>query len=338
MSYNGGAGGPNWVAWHVQASDLGNMRRGTFRPDPLLPADLQIRPNDYRGSGYDRGHVCPSGDRTDTRENNDATFVMSNMLPQAAALNQHVWAKLEDYARSLVRRGNELYTIAGGVGSAGRIGGGKVNVPVSCWKIILVLPQGDNDLARIDARTRVITVLMPNQDTPEVSGARWAKYLTSVAALEKQTGYDFLSALPDDIERALEAKTDSGRASRDGEPDATAADAGAPGAPGAPGASAAGPGAAPGVVPAGGYRDGTGEAPPSPGSETIGAESEAQPRAVDQPAPDQQAATSGQVWVNARSGVYHLPGTRWYGATKQGEYMSEAQALAQGFHAAQNGR
>jgi endonuclease G len=99
---------------------------------------------------------------------------MSNMLPQAAALNQQVWADLENYSRSLVRSGaNELYTIAGGWGSAERIANGKVNVPSVCWKIILVLPQGDNDLQRINADTRVIAVSMPNRErkrSPTPSG------------------------------------------------------------------------------------------------------------------------------------------------------------------------
>jgi endonuclease G len=212
-SYNATNGGPNWVAWHLEKSDLGKVKRGDFAPDPLLPDDWQIRPTDYRGSGYDRGHVCPSGHRTRTKTDNAATFVMSNMLPQAAALNQQVWKDLEEYERDLTKS-NELYVIAGGNGSAGRIAGGRVNVPATCWKIIVVLPRGDNDLRRIDADTRVIAVSMPNREREEIADSRWSQWITTVAQLEKTTGYDFLSALPDSIERALEQKTDSGRAER----------------------------------------------------------------------------------------------------------------------------
>jgi DNA/RNA endonuclease G (NUC1) len=150
LSYNQSNGGPNWVAWHLDSRDLGAVRRGQFMPDPLLPPDSQIRPNDYRGSGFDRGHVCPSGDRTSSRENNNATFVMSNMLPQTAALNRQVWEKLEEYERSQVRAGNELYIVAGGAGTQSRIAQGKINVPAVCWKIRVVLPDGDNDLRRIN--------------------------------------------------------------------------------------------------------------------------------------------------------------------------------------------
>jgi endonuclease G len=213
MSYNRAQGGPNWVSWHLQKSDLGQAKRGDFHPDEGLPIDWQIRPSDYRGSGYDRGHVCPSGDRTNSREDNDATFAMSNMLPQTAALNQHIWKDLEDYARSLVRK-NELYVVAGGVGSIGRIGKGKVNIPKQCWKVLVVLPTGNNDLTRIKVDTRVIAVMMPNQESEAISNAHWSKYATSIAQIEKVTGYNLLSALPDEIEKVLEEKVDSGRAPR----------------------------------------------------------------------------------------------------------------------------
>ena len=208
MSYNKSDGGANWVSWHIDATTLGDVQRGNFRPDPLLPPDWQIRPSDYLRSGYDRGHVCPSGDRTATEEDNDATFVMSNMLPQTAALNQHLWKSLEDYSRELVGQGNELYVVAGGIGSAERIGGGKVNVPKQCWKVAVVLPDGDGDLSRIDGNTRVIAVLMPNQQSDAIAQAEWSQYSTSVAQIEKATGLDFFAELPASVRRKLESKTD----------------------------------------------------------------------------------------------------------------------------------
>ncbi|BCM89384.1 nuclease [Abditibacteriota bacterium] len=319
LSYNKSNGGPNWVAWHLEQKDLGRVGRGAFAPDLLLPPDSQIRPNDYRGSGYDRGHQCPSGDRTSSRENNDATFVMSNMLPQAPALNQQVWAKLENYCRDQVRAGNELYIVCGGMGSQGRIGD-KINVPQACWKIIVVLPQGGNDLGRINEQTRVIAVSMPNQDTPEVGGARWNSFITNAAAIESATGYKFFSGLPDATRQALEQKTDSGRAPRGG-----GRSVDEPSAPQAP------------VVTE--TSDPTIEIPPPPfTSPQENAPSVSPGASSEQPASPAQQATGGQVWVNTKSGVYHYPGTRWYGNTKQGEYMSEKDALAAGYHAAGNGQ
>jgi endonuclease G len=210
MSYNASLGGPNWVSWHLEEGDLGDVERSTFRPNPVLPVSLQIRPADYKGSGYDRGHVCPSGDRTRTERDNQATFQMSNMLPQAAALNQHVWKDLEDHCRDLARAGNELYISAGGAGSLGRIANGRVNIPAACWKIIVVLPRGNNDLGRINARTRVIAVAMPNKDTDAVQNAAWSQYVVSPARIEKATGLRFFATLPTNVRAALEASTDSG--------------------------------------------------------------------------------------------------------------------------------
>ena len=210
LSYNARLGGPNWVSWHLESRDLGSAERSEFRPNTALPVALQIRPTDYRGSGYDRGHVCPSGDRTARKRDNEATFEMSNMLPQAPALNQHVWKDLEDHCRDLARAGNELYISAGGAGSLGRIAGGKVNIPASCWKVIVVLPRGDNDLARINARTRVIAVAMPNKDTQDVQDSSWSEYLLSAARIERTLGVQFFSTLPPATRQALLASVDRG--------------------------------------------------------------------------------------------------------------------------------
>jgi endonuclease G len=211
LAYSKSQGGPNWVSWHLQRSDLGRTgRTGPFAPDLLLPADSQIRPTDYAGSGFDRGHMCPSGDRTTTKPTNRATFVMSNMLPQTADLNRRVWEGLESYCRTRVRQGNEMYIVAGGHGTKGRIANGKVNVPLHCWKVIVELPQGNNDLGRIDSDTRVIAVDMPNAEG--IEDERWQKFIVAVNTVEAATNLDFFSALPTDVQETLERKVDTGRA------------------------------------------------------------------------------------------------------------------------------
>lgn len=211
MSYNRLRGGANWVAWHIDAQDLGDTDRSDkFRPDPALPADWQIGPKDYRGSGYDRGHVCPSGDRTRSRADNDATFYMSNMLPQTAELNRAVWADLENELRDIVREGNEIYVIAGGSGSAGTIAGGKVTVPKVCWKVALILPVGRNDLKRINAQTRVIAVAMPNVAEQKLKDSDWRNYIVTTKKLSDATKVNFFTALSPSVRAALEAKKDNG--------------------------------------------------------------------------------------------------------------------------------
>ncbi len=210
MSYNRSKGEANWVAWHIDAQDLGKEDRGNFRPDPALPGEWQIGPNDYRNSGYDRGHICPSGDRTSSRADNDATFYMSNMLPQTAELNRAVWADLENGLRDIVREGNEIYVMAGGSGEASRIAQGKVVVPKVCWKVALVLPAGKNDLKRINAQTRVIAVAMPNVAEKKLKDSNWRDYIVTTQKLSSAIKMDFFPALPKDLQTALEAKKDDG--------------------------------------------------------------------------------------------------------------------------------
>lgn len=211
LSYNNERGGPNWVSWHLQASDIGDVeRQNNFHPEASLPAGFQhVTPDDYTGTKFDRGHVCNSKDRTGTEEDNSETFSMANMLPQTPDLNRQVWEQLESYSRTLARQGNELYIIAGGYGTAKIVGRtNRVTVPTNCWKIILVLPQG-TDLARADKNARVIAV-----DIPNVQGIAldpWRKYVTTVRDIEQKTGYQFFSELPPDVRAALKSKIDAGR-------------------------------------------------------------------------------------------------------------------------------
>ena len=210
MSYNRSKGEANWVAWHIDAQDLGKEDRGNFRPDPALPKEWQIGPNDYRNSGYDRGHICPSGDRTASREDNDATFYMSNMLPQTAELNRAVWADAENAIRDIVREGNEVYVIAGGSGKKTTIAEGKVVVPQICWKVALILPAGQNDLKRINANTRVLTLAMPNVAEQKLKDGDWRQYIVTTKKLSDAIKMDFFPALPKALQTALEDKKDDG--------------------------------------------------------------------------------------------------------------------------------
>jgi len=115
-SYNPKRRVVNWVAWRVVAADLGSVhRRDNFRPDGLLPLGFyRVRSIEYERTGFDRGHLCPSADRTSSREANDSTFLMTNVQPQLPSMNRGPWAELESYTRRLVRRGKQVYVVAGG--------------------------------------------------------------------------------------------------------------------------------------------------------------------------------------------------------------------------------
>ncbi|RYG51067.1 MAG: DNA/RNA non-specific endonuclease, partial [Chitinophagaceae bacterium] len=128
--------------------------------------------------------------------------------------NQVTWANLETYCRDLVVGGNELYITAGGFGEGGTgnsgyattIDNGRITVPATLWKVIVVLPNGSNDLARVTASTRIIAVSMPNNNA---TSNLWKTYRVSVNDIEAATGYDLLSNLPQSIEDLLEAQVDN---------------------------------------------------------------------------------------------------------------------------------
>jgi endonuclease G len=216
LSYNENKGTPNWVSWHLMSSDIGSTpRQDDFRADNTLPMGwYQVNEFSYSGSGFDRGHNCPSGDRTSTVAANSATFLMTNMIPQAPNNNQNTWANLESYTRSLVSTGNEVYVIMGayGVGGTGSngttntINNGYVTVPSNIWKVIVVVPSGDNDLYRVNTSTRVIAVNTPNINS---INSNWRNYRVSVDAIEAATGYNLLSHLPLHVQAAVESVVDN---------------------------------------------------------------------------------------------------------------------------------
>jgi endonuclease G len=219
LSYHRDKGIPNWVSWHVDASWLGSApRQDDFRADNTLPTGwYRVSNTSYTSSGFDRGHNCPSADRTRTVTDNSATFLMTNMIPQSPDNNQGPWARLEDYTRTLVNQGNECYVIMGQYGTGGTgsngfrstIDNGRVTVPNRIWKVIVVLPVASGDDAtRVTTSTRVIAVDMPN--TQGIRNNNWGTYRTTVDAIEAAAGVDVLSRVPASIQAVIESRVDNG--------------------------------------------------------------------------------------------------------------------------------
>jgi DNA/RNA endonuclease G (NUC1) len=213
-SYSPAHGGPNWVSWDLNATHFGAAPRcDCFSADPQLPDSVyHVVTSDYTGSGYSRGHMVMSAERTATDADNAATFLMTNVLPQLQDLNGGPWEKFEIYNNDLARDSvKELYIISGGTfsGSPSTLNGaGKVAIPQTTWKIVVILARGQT-LADVHstADIRVIAVNMPNVSGISANG--WQMYKTTVDAIEAATGYDFLAALPDDIEAAVESTVGS---------------------------------------------------------------------------------------------------------------------------------
>lgn len=224
LAYDSSKGTPRWVSWQLTKKWLGSARRGNaFAPDTRLPKGFMVvRPDDFRGSGFDRGHLCPAGDRSARKEDMIATFLMSNMIPQSPSVNRGLWAKMEDYCRDQVRnRGLDLYLVAGpagqgGVGSDGprktlRGARGAIVVPSRCWKVVLAVPAGADPLKVPADQARVFAVSVPN-----VQGTTggWRECAVTVDEVEKLTGLSFFDKLPRAVAAELKARKPQTRDAR----------------------------------------------------------------------------------------------------------------------------
>ncbi len=212
IDYSDTLGEPNWASWDLTAGDLGSSgRSSSFFTDTTLPAGFyQVTTSDYNGVGninFDRGHMCPSADRTDNVTDNDLVFYMSNIIPQAANNNEGVWGNFEDYCRALAQSGSELLIICGPSGfGTNHIPSGKAAIPDYTWKIAVVVPPGAGTaISRITTSTRVIALKIPNNNSVS---STWQNYVTSASQIEVDTGFTFFTALPAGVASVLRNKVD----------------------------------------------------------------------------------------------------------------------------------
>lgn len=210
LSYNNTYRHANWVSWELSKTWLGSAdRQNDFRPDATLPNGWdQVITSDYTNSGFDRGHLCPSADRTKTDEDNSSTFLMTNIIPQAPDLNRESWAYLEDYSREIVKKGYKAYIISGTIGTGGVGSNGpldkvknQINVPAYVYKIIVYYPESGS----LNSSADVIAVKFPNtnSDNKETS---WLKYVTTPAEIEKTGKTSFFNSLPAATQSTLKSK------------------------------------------------------------------------------------------------------------------------------------
>lgn len=207
VSYNKNRNVPNWVSWNLNKDWYGDVGRysGKFFTDTSLPSGYyRVTHDDYTNSGFDRGHMVRSEERTATVEDNRSTFYLTNILPQAPDMNQGVWLKLEYYCEDLCKVDNkELYIIAGGIFHSESKINGLIAIPDSCFKIVVVLEKGQK-LRDVSENTEIISVVIPN-----IQGVRkeeWEQYRTTVRRIENSTGYNFLSCVKKSIQNAIETR------------------------------------------------------------------------------------------------------------------------------------
>ena len=189
-----------WVAYILEREKLQQKwgeRPRDFREDPEVRTG-SATDYDYRGSGYDRGHLAPFADFAYDDALARETFYLSNISPQARQFNQGVWRELEELTRDWAKRFKRLYVVTGPVmtqdpkGTIGRRN--RVAIPAAYFKVLL-----DAD----DPERKGIGFVIPN----EISFDPLPKYAMSIDEVERITGINFFSELlPEDLERELEAE------------------------------------------------------------------------------------------------------------------------------------
>ena len=212
LDYSDNLGEPVWASWDLTAADVGPATRSTsYYTDTNLPANFyRVTTANYNGVGnidFNRGHLCPSEDRTDTSTDNRLVFFMSNIMPQSGPNNQGVWANFEDYCRSMLTT-NELLIICGPSGfGMDTIPSGKAYIASNVWKLVVCVPLGAGTAAsRVTTDSRVIAISIPNV-TNGLSSA-WQNYRTSPRQIELDTGFTFFTALNTNLAKVLRAKID----------------------------------------------------------------------------------------------------------------------------------
>jgi len=183
-----------WVAYSLTSDQISNtkFKRPYFEKDRSVKTKSAHYKN-YKNSGYDKGHLCPAGDRKFSREAHDGTFLMSNVSPQEHKFNAGVWNRLEQKTRFWATKYKGIYVVTGGIlePNLKTIGTEKVAVPKQFYKIILDYTQPE---------VKAIAFLIPHKESTKALYS----FVTSIDAIEKRTQIDFFPELPDEIEDSLE--------------------------------------------------------------------------------------------------------------------------------------
>lgn len=186
-----------WVAYELKKDHLSNtnFKRPYFEIDNAVKTGAASWRN-YKNSGYDRGHLCPAGDRKYSKEAHDETFLTSNISPQKHDFNSGIWNSLEQKVRYWASRYNGVFVITGGVlnGNMNTIGSENVSVPNKFYKVIMYYNSG---------KPKVLAFLLPHENSRQPL----YNFVVSINEIEAITGIDFFPELDDDLEGNLESSS-----------------------------------------------------------------------------------------------------------------------------------
>lgn len=187
-----------WVAYELKKSDIiySNHKRPYFIDDPEVKTESASWRN-YIRSGYDRGHLCPAGDRRFSKEAFDETFYTSNISPQRNDFNAGLWNRLEQKTRYWAKKYDGLYVVTGSVLTSNlkKIGKENVSIPEYFYKVLIDKSNGEY---------KAIGFLVPHKE----SNNALYTYVVPIDKIEKMTGIDFFSKLPDAVENKIEKSSD----------------------------------------------------------------------------------------------------------------------------------
>ena len=199
VSYNEQRRNPNWVAYELTAAEVdGTEPRGSkFIPDPEVRG-RQAVDDDYRNSGWDRGHLAPAADMKWSEQAMDESFYLSNISPQNGNLNRGVWKSIEELTRDNAQQYGEILVVTGPVFTnkkgLGYIGDNRVIIPNGFYKVLLAYDNGYTGIGFY---------------CENVAGKKkLSTYARSIDEIEDITGIDFFHQLPDEIEGIAEAGYD----------------------------------------------------------------------------------------------------------------------------------
>lgn len=200
LQYNEYLEQASWVAYELTREEVeGKTKRGNyFRPDPLIKSG-SASPDDYKYSGYDKGHLAPAADMKISQLAMSESFLMSNITPQKPGLNRRKWAQLERIVRNWAIENSTLLISSGPIFVPGKkikyIGKNKVAVPHYFFKVIAHY-QG--------SEIKGIGFILPNKRAP----GKLEDYALTIDTVEELSGLDFFYSLPSKIEESIESQID----------------------------------------------------------------------------------------------------------------------------------
>lgn len=186
-----------WVAYELDADDINytTYDRPFFEvDDEVITGSAHWR--NYKKSGYNKGHLCPAGDRKKNYDEYEETFLTSNISPQTYKFNSGIWNRLEQKVRYWAQRYDGVYVVTAGVleDDLKTIGYEHVAVPEYFYKVVLTKDK-----------KRMIGLLVPHKD----SDKSLYSFVVSVDSIEKMTGIDFFPELEDGLENELESQSNA---------------------------------------------------------------------------------------------------------------------------------